>query len=70
MITRFVKLIVTHIYLCSPLNPPEGDLKDICFNNYVKMNEFCDIVLKSPSGGFRGLCGMINILNFTQCIEQ
>jgi hypothetical protein len=41
--------------LCSPLNPPEGDLKDIYFNNYVKMNEFCDIVLKSPSGGFRGL---------------
>jgi hypothetical protein len=40
----------------SPLNPPEGDLKDFCSKkNYVKMNEFYDIVLKSPSGGFRGL---------------
>ncbi|PKL17570.1 MAG: hypothetical protein CVV49_10285 [Spirochaetae bacterium HGW-Spirochaetae-5] len=36
--------------LSSPQNPPDGDFKDICFNKYLKMNEFCDTASKSPSG--------------------
>ncbi|PKL18588.1 MAG: hypothetical protein CVV49_05200 [Spirochaetae bacterium HGW-Spirochaetae-5] len=56
-------LTCTHIllwrhksFLNSPLNPPEGDLKDVD-NKKIIINtqNFEDFFLKSPFWGFRGL---------------
>jgi hypothetical protein len=42
--------------LKSPLNPPEGDLKDVDDKKMIINTQiFKDFFLKSPSGGFRGL---------------
>jgi hypothetical protein len=54
------RLVITRIFLCSPLNPPEGDLKKTSANCFFKNHYYLSTLsFKSPSGGFRGPKGYV-----------
>jgi hypothetical protein len=57
-ITDIIKLSdleIPELYTRPPKSPGGGLKRHFFKKNNVKINKFCDIVLKSPSGGFRGL---------------